>query len=162
MPMTALRFVRSINAVWLFPTTYAIHLLEEYFVLGGFPRWVRQALAIQFSDGEFLAWNGFAFVLMCVGSWLVSHDSRFRFIEIALALAVLGNALAHLLGSVLTRTYSPGLITAVVVWVPLGWTRLQKAVPVCSARGRLAGTCIGLVVMLVTLVVLVLGSMVTR
>jgi multisubunit Na+/H+ antiporter MnhF subunit len=140
--------------VWLFPVTYVVHLLEEYFVAGGFPNWAQRALGIQLSNREFVAWNAFALAAMCAGALLVSRYRRFRYIEIGLAIAVLGNVAAHVLGSLATQTYSPGLITGVVVWIPLGWFRLRTVFRDSSRRGRLAGICLGVLVTAVILTVL--------
>ena len=148
---------RPANAVWLFPVTYAVHLLEEYFACGGFMVWAQRALGIQFSNGEFVAWNAFALALMCAGAQLVSRDPRLRFIEIALAIAVLGNAAAHVIGSLATWTYSPGLITGVLLWAPLGWVRFQTVSRASSRRARLGGTCLGVLATVATLTVLALA-----
>jgi hypothetical protein len=142
------------DPVWLFPATYGVHLLEEYFVRGGFPVWAQRALGIQLSNREFVAWNAFAFALICLGALLVSRHARFRFIEIAMAIAVLGNVAAHVIGSLATWTYSPGLITAVFAWIPLASVRLQTACRASSRRGRFAGTCVGVFVTVVVLAVL--------
>ena len=144
------RFSR-VNRVWLFPATYILHLCEEYFVAGGFTLWAERALRLQFSDAEFVAWNAFALGLMCLAAWLVSRDPKFRFIEIALAVAVLGNVLAHVLGSLMTRTYSPGLLTGVALWTPVGVYSLQSAWGASTRKARMAGVYIGLSVVLVTM-----------
>jgi hypothetical protein len=142
------------DPVWLFPLTYAVHLLEEYFVGGGFPSWAQRALGIQLSNREFVAWNAFALAAMCAGALLVSRYRRFRYIEIGLAIAVLGNVAAHVIGSLATLTYSPGLITGVLVWIPLGWFRLRTVFGHSSRRARVAGICIGVFVTAVILTVL--------
>jgi hypothetical protein len=144
-------------AVWLFPVTYIVHLLEEYFIGGGFPVWAQRALGIQLSNREFVAWNAFALAIMCAGALLVSRHPRFQFIEIALAIAVLGNVAAHVFGSLATWTYSPGLITSVLVWIPLGWFRLRTVFRDSSRRARVAGTCLGVFVTIVILTVLMSG-----
>jgi hypothetical protein len=143
----------------MFPPTYALHLAEEYFAAGGFPLWVERALGFLFTTAEFVAWNAFALVLMCVAAWLVSRDAKFRFIEIALAVAVLGNVAAHVVGSLITWTYSPGLITAVAVWSPLGLTRLRSARRAVTRRARRAGTCIGVATVLITVLVVAFAAM---
>lgn len=95
---------------------------------------------------------------MCA-AWLVSRDATFRFIEIALAVAVLGNVAAHVVGSLNTWTYSPGLITAVAVWSPLGLTRLRSARRAVTRRARRAGTCIGVAAVLLTFLVVAFAAM---
>ena len=157
-----LRTAGQLDPVWLFPPTYALHLVEEYFFSGGFPAWVADALGIGFTNAEFVAWNMLALLLMCVGAWLVSRHAKFRFIEIALAVAVLGNVAAHVIGSLLTWSYSPGLVSGVVVWSPLAWIRLRSARRASTGRARQAGTCLGLAVVAVTLAVFVAGSILTR
>jgi multisubunit Na+/H+ antiporter MnhF subunit len=119
--------------------------------LEDFPIWAQRVLRIQFSNREFVAWNAFAFALICLGALLVSRHARFRFIEIAMAIAVLGNVAAHVIGSLVTWTYSPGLITGVFAWIPLASVRLQIAFRASSHRGRVAGTCIGVFVTVVIL-----------
>ena len=154
--------LRQMSGVWLFPSTYALHLGEEYFAAGGFPLWAERALGVQLSGAEFVGWNAFAFGLMCAGAWLVSRDPKFRFVDIALAIAVLGNVVAHVLGSLATWTYSPGLITAVVVWIPLGAVRLRNAYETATRKARLAGLYLGVAVVLVTLAIVALGTIVSR
>jgi hypothetical protein len=139
--------------VWWYPATYVVHLGEEYFAAGGFPAWVERTLAVPFSNGEFLFWNSFALAGMCTGAWLASRNAKFRFIDIACGVAVLGNVTAHALASVATWTYSPGLVTGLLVWMPLALGRLPVAARASTRRSRIAGVCVGLVVVLVTLVV---------
>jgi hypothetical protein len=144
------------DPVWLFPVTYAAHMIEEYFVGGGFPVWAERALAIQLSNREFVAWNTFAFLLICLGALLVSRYPRLRWIEISIAIAVLGNAAAHIVGSLATWTYSPGLLTSVFVWSPFGCLRLQTVSRGSSRRARFVGTWVGVLVTIAILAVLTL------
>jgi Protein of unknown function with HXXEE motif len=153
---------RRFDAVWLFPSTYVIHLGEEYLAAGGFPLWAERTLAIRFSNAEFTAWSTLALGLMCLGGWLVSRDPKFRFIEIALAVAVLGNVAVHLFASILTWTYSPGLVSGVLIWIPLGALRLQRARRASTRRGHIAGVYLGLSVVLITIAVVVVGAFVGR
>ena len=144
---------RRLDAVWLFPPTYVIHLTEEYFAAGGFPLWAERTLAIRFSTAEFAAWSTLAFGLTCLGAWLVSRDSKFRFIEISLAIAVLGNVAMHVVASLLLWTYSPGLVSGVLIWMPVGAVRLRSARRASTRRGYIAGIYLGLSVVLITVAV---------
>jgi Protein of unknown function with HXXEE motif len=156
------RGARQLDPVWMFPLTYALHVAEEYLAADGFPLWVQRALELAFTTAEFVAWNAFALVLMCVAAWLVSRDAKFRFIEIALAVAVLGNVAAHVLASLVTWTYSPGLITGLVVWSPLGWMRLGSARRASTPRARRAGTYIGAATVLISFGVVGFAAMRNR
>jgi hypothetical protein len=157
-----MRRLSQANPVWLFPTTYILHLSEEYFVWGGFPLWAERRLGLQFSDVEFVAWNAFALALMVLSAWLVNRDPKLRFLEIALAVAVLGNVVAHVLGSVTTRTYSPGLLTGVVLWMPVGLQRLKGAWAASTRKARIVGIYIGVSVVLVTIAVVAGRAMLGR
>ena len=148
----------QLAGVWLFPLSYAIHLGEEYFAGGGFPLWADRVLGIEFTNVQFIVWNSFAFGLMCVGATLVSRTPKFRFVEIALAIAVLGNVVAHALGSAATWTYSPGLISGVAIWIPFGGIRLRSAFQASTRRARHAGIYLGLSVVLITLLVVTFGT----
>jgi Protein of unknown function with HXXEE motif len=64
-------------------------------------------------------------------------------LAIAIAALLFANGLLHLLGSIMTGTYSPGVVTGVVLYVPLGLLALMRAwtqaPPGFVARGVLSG-----------------------
>ena len=153
---------RRFDPVWLFPPTYVIHLGEEYVAAGGFPLWAERTLAIRFSNAEFTAWSTLALGLVCLGAWLVSRDPKFRFIEIALAVAVLGNVAVHVFASLLTWTYSPGLVSGVLIWIPVGALRLRIARRAATRRGYIAGVYLGFAVVLITIALLVVAAFAGR
>ena len=119
--------LRSTRGVWLFPITYAVHLAEEHWIGEGFCAWAERELGMTLTVQEFVAWNAFGLMLVCVGAALVARDARFRWVEIALSIGILGNVVAHAVASLVTDTYSPGLISGVLVWLPLGVVRLAAA-----------------------------------
>lgn len=85
--------------VWLFPLAYGLHIAEEYWL--HFPDWVSH-----------LAGRGSLV-------WLV-----------ATLAAILGiNAAQHLLGSLVTGTYSPGSITAAFLYLPLVLYAFRQVLP---------------------------------
>ena len=149
--------MQSPRGAWLFPAIYAVHILEELFAVGGFVAWADRALGIPMSMGEFVGWNALALALLCIGAVLVVRDARLRWIEIAVAVAVTGNAAAHLIASVATWSWSPGLVSGALLWGPLGIIRGTAAWRVSSRRGRLAGVLIGSAAVLVTMGVLLSG-----
>jgi hypothetical protein len=62
---------------------------------------------------------------------------------LGIATVVLVNALAHILGSVFTGTYSPGLFSSVILYLPLGGLAIlrawSKSSPQTLRHGILAG-----------------------
>jgi len=144
--------------VWLFPITYAVHLAEEHHGGQGFSAWAERELGTILTVREFVVWNAFGLMLVCVGAALVTHHARFRWVEIALSIGILGNVAAHIAATLLTQTYSPGLISGLVIWLPLGAVRLAAAYRFCSGRGRTAGVALGLSAVVITLAVLALQA----
>lgn len=109
--------------VWLFPATYVAHVAEEYGAGEGFPAWISRAVGFDLAPGLFLAYNVFGLAMMLVGVWLVLRVRRMEWIVTTMATAFLLNALSHAVASAVTRTYSPGLVTGLALWVPLcAWT----------------------------------------
>lgn len=142
----------------LFPGTFAVHLVEEYLAPEWFGAWSGRVLDVPMSRSDFIVWNAIAFVLMCVGAGLTIACRRHRWIEIAMSLAVAGNALFHAAASVATLTYSPGLLTGVLLWLPLTVVRLPVALRESSPRGRRIGLLVGVSAVIVPLVVLASAS----
>ncbi len=113
--------------IWLFPATYAVHIAEEW--VGGFAAWAT-AHGTPLSAGELLGWNCLGCALMTLGVALARARLRWRWIVTALGVIAAANGLYHAAASVATASYSPGLISGVLLWLPLGlfalrheWTR---------------------------------------
>lgn len=120
-------------SVWLFPLTYVLHLGEEYWGGEGFPAWLSRLADVSFTKQEFVTLNSFALVLMTIGATLI-YRHTWRWLLVALAGVVLINSALHLVSSVLTWTYSPGLVTGVLLWLPLGLATLIRQWPLASRR----------------------------
>ena len=108
---------------WLFPATYLLHIAEEDW--GGFPAWLSAAAGASLSRQDFLIINAIAFAVMTtiviaaqrgLGAWTIA----------ALGTVVSINAALHIGGSVLTGSYSPGVVTATLLWLPLGLYTLRR------------------------------------
>lgn len=109
--------------VWLFPITYLIHLGEEYFGGEGFAAWINRVAGANFSVRDFLVLNAIGLMFMSVGVVLIRKNS-WRWLLVGLSGVVAINGLLHFFGSLLTRSYSPGLISGVLCWLPLGLATL--------------------------------------
>lgn len=91
---------------------------------------------------------------MLAGIRLAHRSARFHWIVPALAAAVLLNTAGHLVGSFSTGGYSTGLITAIILWIPLGLLTLTRVWDQASARTLVAGLVIGVLIELVVVAML--------
>ena len=126
---------------WLFPASYLIHIAEEYW--GGFPMWIARFWGVESSSSNFLSWNGGALVMMVVGVVLVLRTKSYRWLLVSFGTVVLINGLVHAGASVVTRSYSPGLISGLLLFVPLGAVTLLRAKKSVNRRTLRAGIIVG-------------------
>ena len=114
--------------IWWAPfTTAVLHIGEEFFYPGGFATWDR-SYRPQFQrsiTSRFHVFINVALLLLCaqVGLLAGSTEREAQLIGIPLWLAVaallFSNAVFHGVGTLRTRTYSPGVVTALALYVPL-------------------------------------------
>jgi Protein of unknown function with HXXEE motif len=129
--------------VWLFPVTYFLHIAEEYW--GEFPLWVSRfgGGGAAYTSTRFLLLNGAALLLMVVGVILALKLARLRWLVISFGVSVLMNALTHVIASLATHSYSPGLSTGLLFWVPLGAYTLHRSWRVVRPRTFWASAAVG-------------------
>lgn len=111
----------SLVIIWLslFPLTYLAHIAEEYLCGGGYSHYLLTRYSVQLSQQRFLILQTLGMFLMLVGVGL-GIMLRFPLTTVAILSAVIaGNVLVHVVRSVQDRSYTPGLITAVILWLPL-------------------------------------------
>lgn len=122
-PSTAaaiLRLPRFRAVIWLMPAAFVLHIAEEY--LGGFPTWVNDDVHGTFDNLAF-ALNNVAFMVILVT--LVTLNFRFSAAPLRIALVVFasGNlfwdALFHLSTTAALNAYSPGTVTAMLLYYPI-------------------------------------------
>ena len=111
--------------VWLLVGAYAAHLVEE--LVGGFPNWLGTVIGRPLAGRDFLIINAVGVGAMIVAAYLSATRATLRWLAVGMATVLLVNGLLHLAGSLATGTYSPGLITGIVLYVPLGQLVLLRA-----------------------------------
>jgi|SRR6266508_1573852 len=110
---------------WIFYTFIAagmLHVLEEYFYPGGFPNFMKRmspAFAPFVTTSFAIIINGL-FLLLCVLAAVIGKSALVFSLSIASLLFT--NGLVHMLGSMRARRYAPGLITGMLLYIPLGIT----------------------------------------
>ncbi len=110
----------------LFPLTFLVHIAEEYWCGGGFYNWAR-VLGMKMDGTRFLQINAAAWMMMLLLSSLAVFFARFRWVMLSIAAAASLNGSAHVAASVVTASYSPGLLSGLLLWVPLGAYTLWRA-----------------------------------
>lgn len=121
---------RSGAGAWtlLFPLTYALHVGEEYWGGESFWRWVSRVSGVSLSEAEFLAINAVGLTVVTVVAVSAALSGPVARVGVpALGTVVAANGLLHVVASLLTGTYSPGVVTGLVLWLPLGVHALRRA-----------------------------------
>jgi uncharacterized protein with HXXEE motif len=111
--------------LWLLVAAYACHVAEEWF--GGFPEWFAVVGGRTLPRDAFVAINAVGLAVMVAATWAAARRDASGWLAIAVASLLFINALAHVAGSIVTRSYSPGLISSVVVYLPLTQLVLVRA-----------------------------------
>lgn len=141
--------------IWLLPATYLIHLGEEVWGGEGYAAWISRLSNSSFPRSTLLLLN----LLLLAGMVLVLLEAlrrnALRWAVVAMGAAVLGNSFLHLVASLVTRTYSPGLVTGTLLWLPLGIYTVGRGFFRCERRELSLGLAIGLLAtVLISLVAL--------
>lgn len=131
------------QTVWLFPVTYLLHLGEEYWGGEGFPSWLSRVAGATLSKQDFVTINFVGLIFMVVAVLLIRWH-RWRWLLVGLGGVVLLNGLLHLAGTLLTRSYSPGLFSGMLCWIPLGVFTLYQAWHQTSRRSFWIGVIVAL------------------
>jgi hypothetical protein len=113
--------------IWLFPATYLIHAMEEYWCGEGFYRWAARIIGWGMTPAQFVWINGTAWLLMVASILVFRKTPSVRWLTITYATVALVNGFAHFVGSLWTWTYSPGVISGVLLWIPLGAATFYRA-----------------------------------
>ena len=138
--------------VWLFPAAYGLHILEEWF--GGFPEWLAIFGRQPLPRTAFVIINVITLTAMIVAVRAAARREAQGWIAIAVFTAVLTNGVVHIVASVATGSYSPGLFTGVILYLPLGQLALLRAwhqTRSAFARGVAAGIAVHAIVSAIAL-----------
>ena len=106
--------------LWLFPASYALHIAEEGRAGERFYRWIGRVTGREVSPGVFAGVN-----LACEAAMVVAVHRALAREDAAWVVPALGtitaiSGIGHLAGSAATRSYSPGTVSGIGLWAPLG------------------------------------------
>jgi hypothetical protein len=111
----------------LFPLAFGLHIAEEYWF--DFPAYVENLSGRPISISQFLVMNAVCWLVMVATVVLVRTRPSQAWLVVTLATVLGINAVLHIVGSVVTMTYSPGTVTAVFLYVPLVVYALRQVLP---------------------------------
>lgn len=126
----------------LVPVSFLAHQLEEYF--GSFPGWFSDLLNADLSNQDFIIINAIGLILIS-GLAFSFISSKNNMILAVLGTIVLVNGIVHLALSLFTFSYSPGVITGVLFFLPLGITINKKIFPQLSDNEKNISIAIGVI-----------------
>jgi hypothetical protein len=135
---------RDGGLLWLFVPAFLIHVAEEWFA--DFPGWLQQIAGRPVPMPAFLLINGVAMLSLIVAIRAATRNEVFGWMAVAIATIVLVNTGSHAAGTAFTQSYSPGLISAVVLYVPLGSLTMIRALDQAPRAQLARGIQIGLVI----------------
>jgi hypothetical protein len=127
--------------VWLFPLAYGLHIAEDYSF--HFPAYAASLTGRLMTNPQFLFINAVFWLLMVVAVVLVLARPSLAWLVVTIA-AVLGiNAALHIVGSIVTFTYSPGTATAALLYVPLVAHALRQVLPHVGRKAAVRAAALG-------------------
>jgi hypothetical protein len=129
--------------LWVFPLTYLIHIAEEYWGGEGYPAYILRLRGVHLSTSRFLLVQSVGFVLVTIGVILARQLKFPHLMLITLGTIVFVNGLTHSLTSLSIMSYGPGLISSVVIWMPLGLYILLRFKRAMSRKRYWIGIAIG-------------------
>jgi hypothetical protein len=128
---------------WLFPVTMIVHVAEEAATGETFPVWISRVAWVHLTLVEFLAFNAIAFAVVALGTVLARRLRDGAWAVAALATAVGTNVVFHVAGTFLTGSISPGVYSAVLLWLPLSALALVWTARHASRRDLALGIAVG-------------------
>jgi len=113
--------------VWLLPISFGVHVVEEFAFPGGYDNWYRAyrpGYAVTATTTFFIKANaiaGMTATLLALGA--VAFAGAYGYLGIYGWLVFLGvvafNAIFHIRGAIETKQYCPGVVTGIVLYLPL-------------------------------------------
>jgi hypothetical protein len=110
--------------MWIFPVTYLVHLAEEYWGGEGYCAYLYRLRGVRLSTARFFFFQGLGIVLIVIGIFVSLHLRWPRFFLAIVGALVLSNGTTHTVTALRHGGYGPGLVTCVLVWIPLGLVTL--------------------------------------
>ncbi len=106
--------------LWLLPISAVLHIIEEFAFPGGFTAWYRnykQSVSASFT-AKYLIKINLILIVFTVLPLLLNARNGIA-IWLSVASVVFFNAFFHIGGVLRTKKYVPGVITSILIYIPL-------------------------------------------
>jgi len=138
--------LKPIHIAWLFPFSFLIHILEEFYAGVGLPIWISNLFSIDLSTDDFILINATGFSLTLIIALLYSLGIAVPLVLLAFGTLVFVNGFIHLGASIMTLSYSPGTLSGIILFIPLGLLTFKKIRPQLSGRDQIIGISLGILI----------------
>jgi hypothetical protein len=143
---------------WLIPVTYLIHIAEEYWGGEGYLAYLYRLRGVHMSPVRFLIAQTIGFVLVTLGIILARRFNFVGMMMVILMMTMMGNALTHTYNAVIARSYNPGLLSGLFVWLPMGLFGLVRFYRTTTRRRYWIAIAIGIGINIVVGVITMRGG----
>ena len=108
---------------WSLAGAASIHIIEEFAFPGGFKAWwcaYKPDIAASVSNRFLIIINGILIAFSVIVALAVSAPKGNGVAAwLTLAALLFSNAIFHIIGAIQTKRYSPGMISGIVLYIPL-------------------------------------------
>ena len=141
------------HIAWFLPIAYMIHLFDEYFSGEGFPNWFSGLFKANLSSNDFIIINSVGFAATLIIVILYSFNKVNIFFIATLGTLFFINGLIHLLASAILMKYSPGTISGLFIYLPLGYLIFKKIFPLISEQQRVLSVWVGIILQVIVAII---------
>jgi len=136
---------------WIIPVAYLFHLADEYFT--GFPDWFSQLFEVDLSLYNFIFINSLGFTATIIIAILYSFNKINNFVIAVLGTLFFINGIIHIVATILTINYSPGTITGLLFYLPIGYLVYKNIFPLLPKKQKSLSVVLGLSVQIIVAMV---------
>jgi uncharacterized protein with HXXEE motif len=112
--------ISAVGWSWLFPVAVLVHIIEEYWGGVAFSTSPSEMRGVSLRPAQFLTLTAIGLGLLTVGV-VLAHRLKFQqWLMVCLGTIVSINGLTHTASSIFKAEYNPGLISGVLIFIPLG------------------------------------------